>query len=111
MINDALNRAGRNSGHWCESLLHRAKGDVLLKLATPDQAQAEGCFRKALDVAKDQQARSFELQASMSLARLWETQGNRRQARALLLPVYRWFTEGFGTEDLKEAKRLLDTLS
>jgi class 3 adenylate cyclase/predicted ATPase len=111
VINDALSRAGRNSGHWCESLLHRTKADVLLKLAVPDQDQAEGCFQKAIDVARDQQARSFELQASVGLARFWDTVGNRRQAHALLLPIYNWFTEGFATKDLLEAKTLLEALA
>jgi predicted ATPase len=73
-------------------------------------AQAETCFQHALDVARRQQAKSWELRAAMSLARLWQQQGKRAEARALLAPVYGWFTEGFDTADLQEAKTLLDEL-
>ena len=74
------------------------------------QAEAEVWLRRALDVARRQQAKSLELRAAMSLARLWQSQGKRAEAHELLAPVYGWFTEGFGTADLKEAKALLDEM-
>ena len=75
------------------------------------QEEAEDCFQKALDVARRQSAKSFELRAATSLARLWQQQGKRAEARGVLAPVYRWFTEGFDTADLKDAKALLDQLT
>jgi predicted ATPase len=76
----------------------------------PDTAKAEGYFERALAVAREQQAKSWELRAAMSLARLWRDQNKQQQARELLAPVYSWFTEGFDTRDLKEAKALLEEL-
>jgi predicted ATPase len=76
-----------------------------------DSAKAEAHFERALSVARQQQAKSWELRAAMSLARLWRYQGKPQQARELLAPVYAWFTEGFDTLDLKEAKTLLNTLA
>ena len=76
----------------------------------PDAAKAESYFERALSVARKQQAKSWELRAAMSMARLWRDQGKRDQARDVLAPVYGWFTEGFDTLDLKEAKALLDEL-
>jgi predicted ATPase len=76
----------------------------------PDAAKAEACFERALAVARKQQAKSWELRGAMSMARLWREQGKRQQARNLLAPVYGWFTEGFETLDLKDAKTLLDEL-
>ncbi len=70
----------------------------------------EACFQKALDIARDQQAKTLELRAATSLARLWQSQDKRQEADELLAPVYGWFTEGFDTADLKDAKRLLDEL-
>jgi predicted ATPase len=90
--------------------LYRLKGALLLQQAVPDAAQAETCFHQALDVARQQQARSFELRAATSMARLWQSQGKRQAAYDLLAPVYAWFTEGFDTADLQEAKTLLDQL-
>jgi predicted ATPase len=74
------------------------------------QAEAEACFQRALDIARRQEAKSLELRAAMSLSRLWLRQGKRDEARALLAPIYGWFTEGFDTADLQEAKALLETL-
>jgi predicted ATPase len=82
-----------------------------LKSPPPDAAEAEAYFQRALAVARQQQAKSWELRAAMSLARLWRDQGKPQQARELLAPVYGWFTEGFDTRDLKEAKELLDHLT
>ena len=76
----------------------------------PDAAKAEVHFERALAVARGQQAKSWELRAAMSMARLWRDQGKRQQARELLAPIYGWFSEGFDTHDLKEAKALLDEL-
>jgi predicted ATPase len=84
---------------------------LLLYQAVLDEKQAEACFQQALDVACRQQAKSLELRAAMSLARLWQRQGKRDEARVLLAPVYGWFTEGFDTADLQEAKALLDALA
>ena len=90
--------------------LSRGRGNRLLS-PQPDAAKAEGYFQRALAVARQQQAKSWELRAAMSLARLWRDQGKVQQARELLAPVYGWFTEGFDTRDLKEAKALLDELA
>ena len=89
---------------------YRLRGALLLRQATPDAAQAEACFQQALAVARRQQAKSWELRAAMNLARLWQRQGKRDDARALLAPIYGWFTEGFDTADLQEAKALLEDL-
>jgi predicted ATPase len=86
--------------------LYRLKGTLLLRQAVPDASQAEVCFHQALDVARAQQARSLELRAAMSLARLWQQQDKQRDARDLIVPVYDWFTEGFDTADLQEAQAL-----
>jgi predicted ATPase len=91
--------------------ISRLKGVLLLQQAVPDAAQAETCFHQALDVARQQQAKSFELRAATSLARLWQSQGKRQEAYALLAPVYGWFTEGFDTADLQEAKALLEAVA
>jgi len=95
---------------WCEADIHRIAGEIAL-LREPDVAKAEACFERALTVAREQQAKSWELRAAMSMARLWRDQGKRNEARNLLAPVYDWFTEGFDTRDLKEAKALLDGLA
>jgi class 3 adenylate cyclase len=93
---------------WPE--VHRVAGEIALKSPEPDAAKAEAYFERALAVARAQQAKSWELRAAMSMARLWRDQGKRDEARDLLAPVYGWFTEGFDTLDLKEAKALLDEL-
>ena len=93
---------------WWEAEIHRIAGEIALKSPEPDAAKAEAYFERALAVARQQQAKSWELRAAMSMARLWRSQGKVQQARELLAPVYGWFTEGFDTRDLKEAKALLD---
>ena len=95
---------------WCEAEVNRVAGTIALRSPEPDAAKAEACFERALAVARQQQAKSWELRAAMSMARLWRDQGKRKEARDLLAPVYGWFTEGFDTRDLKEAKALLDAL-
>jgi predicted ATPase len=89
--------------------LHRLRGEVLRK--TAENAEAVAWFRQAIETARSQQAKSLELRAATSLARLWAEQGERRQARELLMPVYGWFTEGFDTADLEDAKALLEELT
>jgi len=89
---------------------YRLQGELLLRQATPDAAQAEACFQQALGIARRQQAKSWELRAATSLSRLWQQQGKRDTARQLLAPVYGWFTEGFDTADLQEARALLEEL-
>ena len=96
-------------GLW-EAEVHRMAGEIALLSPEPDAAKAQGCFEQALAVARQQQAKSWELRAAMSMARLWRDQGKRDEARDLLAPVYGWFTEGFDARDLKEAKMLLDEL-
>jgi len=96
---------------WCEAEAHRTAGEIALMLPERDAARAEAYFERALAVARKQQAKSWELRAAMSMARLWRDQGKRQQAHDLLAPVYGWFTEGFDTLDLKEAKALLDELA
>src|SRR5262249_43384803 len=91
--------------------LYRLQGAVLLLQAVPDVAQAEACFHQALALARRQQAKSWELRAATSLSRLWQQQGKRAEAHELLAPIYGWFTEGFDTADLQEAKALLDALA
>jgi predicted ATPase len=86
-------------------------GEIALKSPQPDAAKAEAYFERALSVARKQQAKSWELRATMSMARLWRDEGKVQQARELLAPVYGWFTEGFDTLDLKEAKALLEELA
>jgi predicted ATPase len=95
---------------WYEAEVNRIAGEIALASPKQDAAKAQTYFERALTVARKQQAKSWELRASMSLARLWRDQGKVRQARDLLAPVYGWFTEGFGTRDLKEAKALLEEL-
>jgi predicted ATPase len=89
---------------------YRQQGALLLRQATPDAAQAEACFQQALAIARRQQAKSWELRVATSLARLWQRQGKRAEAHALLAPIYGWFTEGFDTADLQEAEALLAEL-
>jgi predicted ATPase len=109
-IDEAKTVIERTKETWFEAHVHRIAGEVALKSPKPDAAKAEVCFERALAVARAQQAKSWELRAAMSMARLWRDQGKRQQARELLAPVYGWFTEGFDTLDLKEAKALLDEL-
>ena len=109
-IDDAIDKVERSKERWCEAEVHRIAGEVELKSPAPDPEKAEAYFERALTVARQQQAKSWELRAAMSMARLWRDQGKRDEARDLLAPVYGWFTEGSDTLDLKEAKALLDEL-
>ena len=95
--------------YW-EAEIHRLRGVLLLRQSGTPPAEAEAWFRRALDVARRQEAKSLELRAAMSLSRLWQQQGKCAEARDLLAPIYGWFTEGFDTADLQEAKTLLEEL-
>ena len=91
--------------------LHRIKGELLLTETAADEQEAEGCFHNALKIARGQSAKSLELRAAMSMSRLWQRQGKKEEAKNLLTEVYGWFTEGFDTADLKQAKLLLEELA
>jgi predicted ATPase len=114
-ISEALTIIDQNGEGWWEAELYRLKGEQLRQAGAKRQASTvdtdvEACFQQALDVARQQQAKSLELRAAMGLARLWQSRDKRQDAYELLAPVYGWFTEGFDTADLKEAKVLLDEL-
>jgi predicted ATPase len=109
-IGEAITTVETTKERWFEAEANRIAGEIALLLPEPDVAKAEACFERALAVARKQQAKSWELRAAMSMARIWRDQGRRQQARDLLAPLYAWFTEGFDTRDLKEAKVLLDEL-
>ena len=131
---EALARVERSGERLYEAELYRLKGELTLKKSSvrspksgvkesrksksanrqskiPSIQEAEACFLKAIEIARKQQAKSWELRASTSLARLWQKQGKKKQAHKLLTEIYGWFTEGLDTADLKEAKALLEGLS
>jgi predicted ATPase len=108
LLDDALQLSERTGERWFAAELHRHKGRLLLRQGQVDAA--EGLYRKALEIAREQEAKLWELRAAVSLAQLRRDQGRRADARDLLAPVYGWFTEGFDTPDLKQAKALLDSL-
>jgi predicted ATPase len=110
-VSEAMAAVEATGERWCEAEIHRIAGEIALMQPEPDAAKAEAYFQHALAVARAQQARSWELRAATSMARLWRDQGKRQPARDLLAPVYGWFTEGFDTLDLKQAKGLLDELA
>jgi class 3 adenylate cyclase/predicted ATPase len=108
LLTNAIDRAQRTGERYFEVELHRLKGEVLLSLPESDPAGAESCFRHGVAVAREQKAKLWELRTTASLARMWRDQGKRAEAYDLLVPVYGWFTEGFDTAVLKEARELLD---
>ena len=110
LLAEALTIVEGADGRCLEAELHRLGGEALLRNPVADRAGAEACFLKAIEVAREQGARWWELRAAVSLARLWADRGERRTAHDLLVPVYGWFTEGFDTSDLRNAKGLLDEL-
>jgi predicted ATPase len=110
-LTEALALADKTGERWYESEIYRLKGALLLQQSSDNSTEAESCFHHALDIARSQQAKSFELRTATSLARLWQQQGKRKEAYDLLAPVYNWFTEGFDTADLKDAKALLEELA
>jgi class 3 adenylate cyclase/predicted ATPase len=111
VLAEALTLADKNDERWWEAELHRLKGELLLQQNSNNHVEAENCFHHAIRIAQSQQAKSWELRAATSLARLWQQQGKRQEAHDLLAPVYGWFTEGFDTADLQDAKVLLDELA
>ncbi len=110
-IGEAMTVVETTKEGWYQPEINRIAGEIALKSAEPDAAKAQGYFERALAVAQRQQAKSWELRAAMSMARLWRHQGKPQQARDLLAPIYAWFAEGFDTLDLKEAKVLLNELA
>jgi len=111
VVNEELSRLQITGARFYEAELYRIKGELLLRQAVPDKELAETCFDKAIEVARRQQAKSLELRAAMSMSRLWQRQGTKAEAQKLLGEVYGWFTEGFDTADLKQAKLLLEELA
>jgi predicted ATPase/class 3 adenylate cyclase len=111
VLDEALATAHKTGEGVCEAELYRLQGELLLRLSPEHRAGAEARFQQAIEIARRQQAKSLELRAAMSLSRLWQQQGKRAEARQLLAEVYSWFTEGFDTADLEEAKALLEELS
>ncbi len=110
VVAEALAVADKNEDRWPVAEIYRLKGELLLKQHDSNTAEAQSCLERAIEVARKQSAKSWELRATTSLARLLERQGGRDEARAMLADIYNWFTEGFDTADLKEAKALLDEL-
>jgi predicted ATPase len=108
ILDDALDRAGRTGERWFDAELHRLKGGTLQATSPDAHGQAAACFRRAIEVARDQGAKLWELRATVSLARLWRTGASGAKARDLLSAALAWFTEGFDTPDLIGARALLD---
>jgi predicted ATPase len=110
VLTEALSLADTTGAQWYKSELYRLKGTLLLQQSSDRHAEVENCFHQALAIAQKQSAKSLELRAATSLATLWQRQGKRHEAYDLLSPVYSWFTEGFDTADLQDAKTRLDKL-
>jgi predicted ATPase len=110
LLDEALELIEQTSHRLEEAEVYRVLGELLQRQPTPDVDASEGAFLKALEVARSQEARGWELRAATSLARLWQAQGRCKDALDLLGPIYKWFTEGFGTRDLKAARELLEEL-
>ncbi|HEX9493453.1 MAG TPA: tetratricopeptide repeat protein, partial [Thermoanaerobaculia bacterium] len=110
-LTEALATADEHEIRHCEAEMHRLKGELLLKQKDSNAAEAQNCFQRAIEIASKQSAKSLELRATMSLARLLDQQGNRDEARTMLAQIYGWFTEGFDTADLIDAKALLKELN
>ena len=111
VLAEALDAGHRTGERAREAELYRLKGELLLALSAENHGEAEAYFRQALEVAHRQSAKAWELRAVMSLSRLWQRQGKKEKARRMLAEIYNWFTEGFDTADLKDAKVLLGELS
>jgi predicted ATPase len=109
-LREAMAAADEHENRFYEPEMHRLKGELLLKQNDSNAAEAQNCFERAIGIARKQSAKSWELRATMSLTRLLAKQGLRYEARAMLAEIYNWFTEGFDTADLKDAKALLDKL-
>ncbi len=111
LLGEAFTHIEKTDERFYEAELCRLQGELLLKTKGQPEPQAEVCFQQAIEVARRQEAKLWELRATVSLARLWQRQGKSEQARQMLAQIYGWFTEGFDTADLQETKRLLDDLS
>ena len=111
ILDDTLSDAERSCLHHFDAEVHRQRGELLFRDTPNDTAAAAVALTRAIEIARSQRTRTFELRASTSLARLWCDQGKRTEARDLLAPIYSWFTEGFDTPDLKEAAALLAELA
>jgi predicted ATPase len=109
-LTEALRLADETEDRYCEAETYRLKGTLLLKQDHSNATEAQRCFERAIEIARNQSGKSYELRATMSLARLLAKQARREEARAILAAIYNWFTEGFDTADLKGAKALLDEL-
>jgi predicted ATPase len=110
-LNEAFTIIAKTAERFYEAELYRLKGElVLLRDGDSEVSQAPACFQRAIEIARSQRAKSWELRATTSLARMLANQGRRDEAGAMLAEIYNWFTQGFDTEDLKEAKALLDEL-
>jgi predicted ATPase len=107
VLGTALALVDTNEEHVWEAELYRRQGELYLQQIVPDRSPAERCFRRALTIAQQQHAKSWELRAAMSLSRLWHRQGQQQAALRLLQEVYHWFTEGFETQDVRTARALL----
>jgi predicted ATPase len=110
-LSEALKIANEHEIRHYEAETHRLKGELLLRRSDSNSVEAQHCFERAIQIARKQSAKSFELRATMSLARLLSNSGRRDDAHTMLSEIYHWFSEGFHTADLKEAKALLDELS
>jgi predicted ATPase len=110
VLAESLAAADAQEERHYDAEIHRLKGEFLLRQDQSNAPEAENCFRCAVEIARKQSAKSLELRATMSLARLLAQQGRREEARTMLATIYNWFTEGFDTADLKDAKALLDEL-
>ncbi len=111
VLDDAQESVEERGEHWWEAEVLRLKGELLLSRSPANGDDAQACFEQALAVARNQEAKSLELRAATSLARLWRSQAKSSEAHDLLEPIYDWFTEGFDTPDLRDAKALLDELT
>jgi predicted ATPase len=116
VLAEALAAVNKTGERYYEAELHRLKGELTLQakdqsLRSQVEEEAEACFHKAIDIARQQQAKSLELRAVMSLSRLWQQQGKKQEAHQMLADIYGWFTEGFDTKDLEDAKTLLQELA
>jgi predicted ATPase len=110
-LDQALEAAEANGGHIFDAEIHRLKGEIVVSASASDAAEGEAAFRRAIDIARAQNAKGFKLRAVTSLSRLLQKQGKKDEARQMLAEIYGWFTEGFDIADLKEAKALLEELS
>jgi predicted ATPase len=116
VLAEALAAVNKTGERYYEAELHRLKGELTLQakdqsLRSQVEEEAEACFHKAIEIARQQQAKSLELRAVMSLSRLWQQQGKKQEAHQMLADIYGWFTEGFDTKDLEDAKTLLQELA